>query len=100
MKPIDTPECNFTYLGPTPDIGDLRVKRADREVTSYWKPSGDEIAYLVAGGLVKLGILIEPIPPVSLNVTEPYCEFEHRMTLVLNDRQEWHFKCETCGTWA
>lgn len=73
MIPVRTRASNFVYLGPTPDIGDAWVERrpAERAVMLTWKPSEEERAAIAAGGLVELGIYgMEPIPPVSVNVSE------------------------------
>jgi len=75
MLPVDNARCNFTYTGPTADIGDLRVERTKdlcsgaSVVRSFWRPSSEELQLLNDGGLVELDILgMEPIPPVALNV--------------------------------
>lgn len=71
MKPVKTVECNFTYRGPRPEIGDLPCQR-DRpgEVTSYWRPSQHELDVLVTGGFVKLTLMTEPIPPIMLTTAD------------------------------
>jgi hypothetical protein len=38
------------------------------EIKSAWKPTPEELACLNAGAYIVLGIVGEPIPPVSLNV--------------------------------
>ena len=73
MDPVDNAWCNFTYLGPTDDIGDLRVQRdvvdGRRVVRSFWKPTPDELEQLQRGATIVLGIYgMEPIPPVSLHI--------------------------------
>lgn len=73
MDSVKHPRCNFTYLGPTDDIGDLHVERVPKigggnVVYSYWRPDAEELALLNAGGTVQLGIWAEPIPPVSVGV--------------------------------
>lgn len=73
MRPVRTNGSNFVYLGPTPDIGDAWVRRAmpnQRAVYLAWKPSAAERAAIAAGALIELGIYnLEPIPPVSLNIS-------------------------------
>lgn len=73
MIPVRTDWCNFTMLGPTPDIGDLPIRKeqvAGRTVLrSYWKPSAQELLLLNKGGTVELGIHSPGMPPVSIGVT-------------------------------
>jgi len=71
--PVRTNRSNFVYRGPAPDVGDAWVERvpSERAVYLVWKPSDEERACISGGGLVRLGIHgMEPIPPVSLNVTD------------------------------
>ena len=73
MKPVRTAGSNFVYVGPTPDVGDAWVRRAPAERAVYlvWKPSDEEREAIAGGALIELGIFnMEPIPPVSLNVSE------------------------------
>lgn len=74
MDPIRTVKSNFTYKGPTPDVGDLPCERQmvdgrQAEVFSVWEPNLAERALIAAGGQVKLAILTAAaIPPVYLEV--------------------------------
>lgn len=73
MIPVRTRASNFVYRGPTPDIGDAWVERrpSERAVMLTWRPSDEERAAIAAGALVELGIYgQEPIPPVSVNVSD------------------------------
>lgn len=73
MIPVRTRASNFVYRGPTPDIGDAWCERAPAERAVYldWQPSEEEREAIAAGALIRLGIHgMEPIPPVSLNVSE------------------------------
>lgn len=72
MIPVRTRASNFVYRGPSPDIGDAWVDRQPgRNVYLDWLPSEEERAAIAAGGLIRLGIHgMEPIPPVSLNVSD------------------------------
>jgi hypothetical protein len=72
MTPVRTRASNFVYLGPTPDIGDAWVDRQPgHNVYLDWQPTDDERAAIAAGGLIRLGIHgMEPIPPVSLSVSD------------------------------
>jgi hypothetical protein len=70
--PVRTRASNFVYRGPTPDIGDAWVERrpAGQAVMLTWRPSEQEREAIAAGALVELGIYhVEPIPPVSVNVS-------------------------------
>ena len=73
MIPVRTRASNFVYRGPTPDIGDAWVERAPMEHAVYldWQPSDEERAAIAGGCLIRLGIFnMEPIPPVSLSVSD------------------------------
>lgn len=67
--------CNFTYLGPAPDIGDLPCRRetvdGKQVVRAYYKPNEEELEQLNRGGSIVLGIWSEPIPPVSMGIEFP-----------------------------
>jgi hypothetical protein len=57
MDSVDNSWCNFTYRGPRPDIGDLRVEcemreNGDRVVRAFWKPTADELEQLQRGGTI------------------------------------------------
>lgn len=71
MIPVRTRASNFVYRGPSPDIGDAWVDRQPGpSVYLDWQPSDEERAAIAAGALIRLGIHgMEPIPPVSLNVS-------------------------------
>lgn len=70
MKPKKHHLCNGTLLGGAPHIPDLHVKigRDDvfETVSSYWFPTADELAELVAGGCVEVCILGRTHPPISI----------------------------------
>lgn len=72
MIPVRTRASNFVYRGPTPDVGDAWVDRQPgRNVFLDWQPSDEERAAIAGGALIRLGIHgMEPIPPVSLNVSD------------------------------
>lgn len=73
MIPVRTRASNFVYRGPTPDVGDAWVQRkpARRAVYMTWRPSAQELEAIVGGALIELGIYgMEPIPPVSVNVSD------------------------------
>ena len=73
MIPIRTAASNFVYRGPEPGIEDAWVERrpSERAVYLTWRPSDAEREAIAAGALIELGIHgLEPIPPVSLNVSD------------------------------
>lgn len=69
MEPIKTNESNFTYTGPTPEIGDLPCHVELDNTFSVWKLTDEERLLIAGGGNIRLGIYgMHPIPPVSLQV--------------------------------
>jgi hypothetical protein len=73
MEPVKTEGATFVYRGPTEGIGDLWVRREQEEggypvIYSVWEPTEEERKLLAEGGRVELGIVGEPIPPVSMAV--------------------------------
>lgn len=79
MRAINTEHSNFTYLGDGENVGNLPCQRAQLEggphdgariVYSVWAFSDEERAQIAAGANIKLGIYLEPIPPVSLQVVD------------------------------
>lgn len=109
VKPLDS---NMVYKGPRPEILDLHCTRVEPgHIRSQWRLSADEIAWIAAGGDVTLDIYCEPIPPVALNTTEPFCPecmVAMRMVYVaeetLRDSRQvppgWRFRCPDCGRYA
>ena len=89
MDPIRTVESNFTYLGPVPQVFDLPCQRLDGRVYSVWRLTDEERAAIAAGANIELGISREPIPPVSLAVTDAAEEVESEHGI--------DFRCEGCG---
>jgi hypothetical protein len=69
MDPIETTESNFVYRGPTPDIGDLHCHVDGPRTDSVWKPTEEELAFLIDGGNVLLSVYGHPHPPVAVSVT-------------------------------
>lgn len=70
MNPIKTAESNFVYKGPTSDIGDLHCHVDGLRTDSVWKPTEEELRFLVDGGSILLSVWGHPHPPVSLSVTD------------------------------
>lgn len=71
MKPVRTEASNLVYMGPTPDIGDLHCEREEiGRIRSVWWFTPAERRAIAAGGNLRLVILTEPIPPVSLGITD------------------------------
>lgn len=76
MDPTDHPSHNFTFKGPEPGIGDLKVHKTKDTLgyeinISHWKPNDLELQALMAGGTVKLSIYGQGMPPVALGVEQP-----------------------------
>ena len=69
MLPVTTGRKNFTYKGPSPDIGDLdgEIQQGGNAFFSWWKPSPEELEVLNDGGLIELGVWQHPIPPFAIN---------------------------------
>lgn len=70
MKPVRTERSNFTYFGPSPEVGDLPCRREGGVVYSTWELSSDERIAVAEGANIELGIWHEPIPPVSLAIDQ------------------------------
>jgi hypothetical protein len=70
MRPIRTAKSNMTYIGPTPNIGDLPCERVPPdEINSTWAFDDKERDAIARGANIELSILGEPIPPVGLCLT-------------------------------
>jgi len=74
MLPAVNERTTFTYAHPNRaavargEAGDLPCERVrPGMIRSFWLPSEEELAVLVAGGVVEMVVFAEPIPPVSLN---------------------------------
>jgi len=66
-----TNESNFTYRGPTRDVGDLPCRIDGLDTFSIWTLTDEERQRIAAGANIRLGIHgMRPIPPVSLGVVE------------------------------
>lgn len=70
MYSLSRLDHNFTYHGPTEDIGDLSCRVDGGVVCSHWRPTEDELKLLNEGGCLELAIVGHPIPPVSLIVVK------------------------------
>jgi hypothetical protein len=74
MKPVHHKNCNATLKGGAPHIPDLPVKREVEAgvwetVSSFWLPTKEELAELVAGGVVEICILGDTHPPISIRTS-------------------------------
>lgn len=69
MRPIRTENSNHTYMGPTPEIADLPCERSRGAVYGVWALTDEEREMIANGAQIKLGIFTEPIPPVSVELT-------------------------------
>ena len=69
------PRCNAVLHGGAPHIPDLHIRRDNDpvlpNVASYWRPTPDELAELVAGGCVEVVVLGHTHPPISIRTVEP-----------------------------
>lgn len=74
MKPVRTERSNFTFKGPTPDIGDLpcRVEDLGTVVFSTWTLSPEERVAIAEGSNIELGVWTyrRGFPPVSLEIDD------------------------------
>jgi hypothetical protein len=71
VTPVRTDESDLVYRGPTPEIRDLHCHREQLGViTSVWWLTPDERAAIAAGANLRLTIATEPIPPVTLELTD------------------------------
>lgn len=77
MKPVHTARSNFTYVGPTPQIGDLHChvphpaeRTPNGPVESVWWFTPEERMAIARGANIRLAIMQEPMPPVHLSVTD------------------------------
>jgi hypothetical protein len=117
VKPVKPLNANVVYRGPTPEIGDLEcVRLRPGLIRTQWRVSADELAWLAGGADIFLEIFGEPIPPVSVGVTEPFCpECMKEMRLEFLEgaivdgttiethatiAAHWHFRCASCRRWA
>jgi len=100
MKPTHHPNCNDVLRKPADmteeECRDLPICRSSEYVTSFWKPSSEELLALNDGGCVALSIMGATHPPLSVDTCRPYekqtriravdpSEYFHRME-ALNDR--------------
>jgi hypothetical protein len=71
MKPVRHADADVVYRGPTPEIGDLWCMRERPGViVVVYEFDDQDRERIAAGGRIMLGIHIEPIPPVSMQVID------------------------------
>lgn len=101
MLPVKPLDANVVYKGPTEVIGDLECTRVELgHIKVQFRLSDEEKAWIEAGALVQLDLYTEPIPPISLNVAEPFCPecmVEMEMKHVAHISR---FFCPECGIGA
>lgn len=69
MHPIKFGAADVVYRGPTPEIGDLWVYRLEPgHVEAVFELDDHDRELIAAGGRIRIGILTEPMPPISLQV--------------------------------
>lgn len=66
MTPIRTSVCNMTFVAP--GCADLPAAVGDGFVSTYWKPTHEELVLIAAGFPIKLSIQGVAPQPVSLEV--------------------------------
>lgn len=76
MIPIKHRLATHRFRGPlgsgmTPLYVESRVEDAEPVLVSYWQPTEEEIANILAGGVVALSILGGGQPPVRIGVVMP-----------------------------
>lgn len=75
MQPILHKTSNHLYRAPKgeegcSEIGDLPVTVMEGKLFSFWQPSETDIANILAGVPIRLGILAKGgHPPISIEVT-------------------------------
>ena len=66
MTPIKTSACNIELTWSRGES--LPAAGGDGFISSYWKPTAEELAMLAAGFPIKLSILGDRHPPVAVEV--------------------------------
>jgi len=71
MYPIVHSSSNRVYRGPegADNIGKMPATVVEDAIYSFWQPSEQDIANILAGVPVRLGVLGKTHPIVSLEVT-------------------------------
>lgn len=73
MEAVNTKYCNTVFRGNSKDVYDLNVEVYTNEsgqtlLSSFWKPTPEEIQAIVDGKLIMLSILGTKHPPVRVHV--------------------------------
>lgn len=69
MDPVETSGTNLTYRGNGDDVGDLPCVRLEPGViASFWRPTPEELEELNRGGVFRVTVMTEPIPPFAVEV--------------------------------
>lgn len=76
MTPVKHRLATHRFHGPpgsgiAPLYVEARVENAEPMLVSYWQPTEEEIANILAGGVVALSILGGGQPPVRIGVVMP-----------------------------
>lgn len=73
MNPIHHPLCNDVLRAPegATDCSDLPILRNPTYIVSFWKPSDEQLAALIAGGTVAVQCHSQTHPPISLGACKP-----------------------------
>ena len=87
MRPIRTDRSSFIYKCPDPDIADMPGERIEPgHIRSVWTLTERERADITQGLNIELNIFVEPIPPVSLDVTYEGATLLMRRPVVVAER--------------
>lgn len=76
MKFIEHPKCNGVLRGEGEEVADLPALFAvdasyGPYIQSFWRPSPEELALLMNGGVVELTVIGRLHPPVGVAVVPP-----------------------------
>ena len=96
--PIRTNKSSFIYKNPDSDLADMPGERIEPgHIRSVWTLTERERADITQGLNIELNIFVEPIPPVSLDVTYEGATLLMRRTVVvaerfISDDGEWYIR--------
>lgn len=80
MKPLKFKEANVTFVGKTPDIGDLPAWRNEGEVVSCWKMSWRERFSALLFGKLWIDIWAGGSqPPIAMTISKEYFMQVHKV---------------------
>ena len=87
MLPIRTNRSTFIYRSPSPHSPDMPVERIEPgRIRSVWELTETERADIFQRGNIELNIFVEPIPPVSLNLTYEGVNWPRKLPVIVAER--------------